>query len=69
MVVLNTNALHKVNDWTLELEEKVADIIPHIQTHWQQKWWFKNIQYLLKVVLQIILNPSSIAACHPFNQV
>ena len=42
MVVLNKNALHKVNDWTLELEEKIADIIPHVQKHWKQRWWFNE---------------------------
>ena len=67
MVVIILNAIHKL-ERTVELEKysrKLCLIFHNIENKGDA---LTSILYLLKVLLQINLNPSSIAACHPLNQ-
>ena len=67
MVVLNTNAIHKLDERTVELEKysrKLCLIFHNIENKGDA---LRSILYLLKIVLQIKHQPSSIAACHPLN--
>ena len=68
MVVFNKNEIHKLDERTVELEKysrKLCLIFHNIENKGDA---LTSKLYLLKVVLQINLNPSSIAACHPLNQ-
>ena len=68
MAVLNTNANHKLDERTVEHERysrKLCLIFNNIENKGDAS---TSILYILKVVLQINLNPLSIAACHPLNQ-
>ena len=68
MVVVDTNAIHKLDERTVELEiysRKLCLIFHNSENKGDAS---TSILYLLKVVLHNNLNPSSIAACHPLNQ-
>ena len=67
MVVFTKNEIHKLDERTVELEKysrKLCLIFHNIENKGDA---LTSILYL-KVVLQIDLNPSSIAACHPLNE-
>ena len=68
MIVSNTNAIHKLDDRTVELGKYLRKLCLIFNNVENRADALSTILYLLKVVLHINLNPSSIAACHPLNQ-
>ena len=67
MVVVDTNAIHKLDERTVELKKYSRKLCLKFHNS-ENKGDASTSIYLLEVVLHNNLNPSSIAACHPLNQ-
>ena len=68
MININTNAIHKLDERTVELEKysrKLCLIFNKVECKGDA---LSSIIFLFKQILQLNFNPTSLAACHPLNQ-
>ena len=68
MININTNAIHKLDERTVELEKysrKLCLIFYNVECKGDA---LSSIIFLFKQILQLNFNPTSLAACHPLNQ-